>query len=183
MKKFVAIILCLVTVLSLSACKKDNPGTPDTQAPTETQPVTTAAPETDPQDMTLGGTLLQDFLERAKADSAASTEAIANGILENPALHFDGMTMEVEPGLLNGFGNAEITGFDQGVMFSPMIGSIPFVGYVFRLAEGTDGQAFVKTLEDNADLRWNICTEADEMVAKQEGDLVFFLMCPSSVEE
>lgn len=183
MKKFVAIILCLVTVLSLAACKKENPGTPDTQAPTETQPVTTTAPETKPQDMTLGQTLLQDFVERAQADSAASPQTIAEGILENPILPFEGMTMEVQPGLLNGFGNGEITGFSEGVVFSPMIGSIPFVGYVFRLAEGTDGQAFMGTLADNADLRWNICTEADEMVAKQEGDLVFFLMCPETVEE
>lgn len=177
MKKFVAIILCLGVLLSLGACKKENPDTPDTQ------PVTTTAPVTQPQDLTLGGTLLQDFVERAKADSAATPQAVADGILENPALPFDGMTMEVQPGLLTGFGNAEITGFSEGVQFAPMIGTIPFVGYVFRLADGADGAAFVKTLEDNADLRWNICTEADEMVARQEGDLVFFLMCPATMEE
>ncbi|HIY07553.1 MAG TPA: hypothetical protein H9844_10810, partial [Candidatus Evtepia faecigallinarum] len=43
--------------------------------------------------------------------------------------------------------------------------------------------AFVKTLEDNADLRWNICTQADECIVRREGDVVFFLMCPRSMEE
>lgn len=29
----------------------------------------------------------------------------------------------------------------------------------------------------------DICTEADETVVQQEGDIVFFLMCPQSMEE
>ncbi len=63
-----------------------------------------------------------------------------------------------------------------------MIGTIPFLGYLFRLEEGTDGAAFVDTLQSAGDLRWNICTQADEMVVHQEGDVVFFLMCPYTLE-
>lgn len=159
MKKFISIILCLAALLSLAACGKAN------------------------ENLTMGQTLLQDFEDRVKADGAASPQTIVDGIVENPVLPFTVMTMEVQPGLLNGFGSTEIQGFSQGVMFSPMIGAIPFVGYVFRLAEGTDGDDFVKTLNDNADLRWNICTEADEKIVKQEGELVFFLMSPIEEEE
>jgi hypothetical protein len=91
--------------------------------------------------------------------------------------------MEVEPGLLNGFDNAEITGFEEGVLFAPMIGSIPFVGYVFTLADDADVDAFETTLKDNANLAWNICTEADEMVVDHVGSEVFFVMCPASLDE
>ena len=72
---------------------------------------------------------------------------------------------------------SDITGFEQGVMFGPAIGSIPFVGYVFELADGADTDAFIKTLSDNADLRWNICVEAEEAVYGSEGSKVFFVMC------
>ena len=78
-------------------------------------------------------------------------------------LPFEAVTMAVEPGLLMGFDNAEITDFKEGVMFAPMMGTIPFVGYVFALEEGTDVEAFKTTLKENANLRWNICTEAEEL--------------------
>ena len=67
-------------------------------------------------------------------------------------------------------------------MFAPMIGTIPFVGYVFTLAEGADAEAFVKTLSDNANPRWNICTEAEDTIIEAVGNKVFFLMCPKSLE-
>ena len=41
----------------------------------------------------------------------------------------------------------------------------------------------IENLEKNADKRWNICTEADEMVVSAEGNTVFFVMSPSKFEE
>jgi len=93
------------------------------------------------------------------------------------------MVMPVEPGLLTGFGDVEITGFSEGVMFGPSISTIPFLGYVFQLEEGADGEAFCQTLQEYCDLRWNICTEAEEVTAVQGGNYVFFLMSPTSLEE
>ncbi|MFR4757806.1 MAG: hypothetical protein ACLT9P_06640 [Evtepia gabavorous] len=37
------------------------------------------------------------------------------------------------------------------MMFAPVISTIPFVGYLFRLEEQTSGQDFVQTLRDAAD--------------------------------
>lgn len=70
--------------------------------------------------------------------------------MNDSGLPIDGEVTPVEPGLLMGFGNDEITGFAEGVMFAPVIGTIPFVGYLFRLDAGTDGDAFVQTLKDQA---------------------------------
>lgn len=68
-------------------------------------------------------------------------------------------------------------------MFGPIISTIPFVGYIFTLAEDADVDAFVTLLKDNANLRWNICTEADELTVEKSGNTVFFLMSPLSLED
>ena len=93
-----------------------------------------------------------------------------------------GGAIEIEPGFLSGFDNYEVTGFSKGAMFAPMMGTIPFVGYIFELEEGADVEAFKTSLKDNANLRWNICTEAEEMTVENEGNMVFFLMSPTEFE-
>jgi len=128
---------------------------------------------------TVGGILLEDF----KSDVDGTAQEIADRVIANEIIQFDGATMPVEPGFLIGFDNAEITGFEEGVMFAPMMGTIPFVGYIFDMEDGADTDAFMQTLKDSANLRWNICTEAEELTVDSEGDKVFFLMSPKSFEE
>lgn len=161
MKKTIAIILAALMMLAMAACGTGSNNT-----------------ETDPAPTTVGTKLLADF--RTMADK--TPQEIADALLTNEVIQFMPMSMPVEEGFLNGF-NEEIKGFEEGVMFGPMIGTIPFVGYVFTVAEGGDVDAFVKTLEDNANLRWNICTEAEELIVETEGNTVFFVMCPKSFEE
>ncbi len=110
---------------------------------------------------TVGGKYINMF----NASSGKTCDEVADELLAG--------SVEVEPGYLNGFDD-EIKGFDEGVMFSPMIGSIPFVGYVFKTSDPASLEALLKS---KANLRWNICTEADEMVSATKGDLVFFMMC------
>ena len=112
-----------------------------------------------------------------------SAQSLADSLLTNSVIPFGGASMPVEPGYLSGFDNAEIKGFKEGYMFAPMIGSIPFIGYIFTLDAGTDASAFVSTLKANANKRWNICTEADEIVTGSVGNKVFFVMCPTAFEE
>lgn len=138
------------------------------------------AQEEKPQDATLGQTLLSAF--KAQANSGKDVLSIAEALITNPAIKFSGGAMGVEEGLLSGFDNAEITGFKSGAMFAPMIGSIAFVGYVFELPEGADTSAFISNLRNNANLRWNICVAAEEMVTGSVGNKVFFVMCPTSLE-
>ena len=161
MKKLTALLLVAVMMFSMAACGN------------------TATGEDVKEPETVGEFLQQDFVE----NSEGSAQEVADRLIQNEILPFEAVTMSVEPGLLTGFDNAEITGFKEGVMFAPMMGTIPFVGYVFVLEEGVDVTGFVETLGDNANLRWNICTEAEEMVAEAEGNIVFFLMCPKNFEE
>lgn len=204
MKRFLVMLFCLSLTANLVACgcgttnNEQNEVEQDAvveEDPTMNQPA--AAPEDTPAEMptpevgdeaavsgdTVGAMLAEEF-HALKAENADITaQEMADAILANPMIQFGGATMEVEPGLLTGFGNAEITGFSNGVMFAPMIGSIPFVGYVFTLEDGVDAAAFMQTLTDNADPRWNVCVEADETVVENADNMVFFVMCPSQFEE
>ena len=162
MKKLVSLFLAMTMALSLVACG----GGAKEEAPT-----------------TVGGILAADFKAKAEENASLSAQELADALVTNEIIPFAGAAMPVEQGWLMGFGEAEITGFSEGVMFAPMIGTIPFIGYVFTLEDGTDVEGFVTTLKDNADLRWNICTEAEEMVTETVGNKVFFVMCPSAFEE
>ena len=169
-------------VLAFAACSK-TPVTNEEDSTAEAI-VDNSAEETS-EAAPAAGSVAQTLAAEFKTLAATETDAqkIADALAASSAVSAIGAaTMTVEPGFLTGFDNAEITGFDTGVMFAPMIGTIPFVGYVFDLADGTDADAFVKTLEENANLRWNICTMADEMVAVAEGNIVMFVMAPMSFE-
>lgn len=152
--------------------------TPEATVAPTVQPTNT--PTEAPAPKTLGNDLLAQF--KTLANAGKDVQTIAQELVTSPAILFSGGAMPIEPGLLAGFGNTEITGFTSGATFAPMIGTIPFVGYVFELDASTDVSAFISTLKSNADLRWNICVEADEMVAGSVGNKVFFVMCPTSLE-
>lgn len=197
MKKKLAIFMTMVLVISLAAC---GPQTSDqgsgSSEPTQsvqgsaqdstqdnTQNEESTGQESDQEQQgstegTMGQVLLEDFRTRAQAGETDDLQTLGDSLLSNPVIEFGGVSAAVETGYLQGF-SKEIYGFQEGVMFGPMIGSIPFVGYVFRLEDGADVDAFVKTLKDNADLRWLVCTQADEAVMDSYENTVFFVMCPS----
>ena len=205
MKRFLVAILSVAIAANLVACgcgttNQGNGTTVENEADMN-QPA--AAPEDTPAEMptpsvdaegtvddnmavsgdTVGAALAEEFHALKAENPEITAQEMADAILANPMIAFGGATMEVEPGLLSGFDNAEITGFNNGVMFAPMIGSIPFVGYVFTLEDGADTAAFMQTLTDNANPRWNICVEADETVVENADNMVFFVMCPAQFEE
>ena len=205
MKKLTVAALLVAMSLSLAACGGNNNGQDnvnDTQNVTENVDTQTQDDEdsVDVDDTadtqivddtegavavegTVGQVLKDDFLTQVDANADATAQELADALIANPIIPFAGATMPVEEGLLNGFGNTEVTGFSEGVMFAPMIGSIPFVGYVFTLEEGADAETFMQSLKDSADLNWNICTAADEMTVEQSGNKVFFLMSPLNFSE
>ena len=76
---------------------------------------------------------------------------------------------------LSGF-TTTITGYSEAHQFGPGQMGVAFIGYIFRVAEGTDIEAFKITLNENHDLRWNWCTSADTVICESYGDLVYFGM-------
>ena len=180
MKRNIALILAAVLAASMISCGGNE--TTDTQDTTaDTAVVTEEVIEAN----TVATKLQVAFLDAAKANPAATAEEIAGTLAQNEAVALIGPAVMpiMEEGWLNGFDAESITGFSECAMFAPMIGTIPFMGYVFTLADGADVEAFKTQLTSSANLRWNICTEADEMVCDDEGNKVFFVMAPLSFEE
>ncbi len=159
MKKLIAILLAALMLFSMTACGS-----------TEEAPRVTA--EGDAQ------LILDDFYEK----SGQTAQELAEELAAADYLPFEGVAAPVEPGWLMGFSAEEITGFSEGAMFAPMIGTIPFIGYVFTLDADADVEAFMQTLQDSADPRWNICTEAEEVIVANVGNTVLFVMAPLSFD-
>lgn len=129
-----------------------------------------------------GAILAMDFQERMSENPEISAQELADALIKNSIIPFQGEAVPVEPGFLAGFDN-EITGFKEGAMFAPMISTIPFVGYIFTLEEGADVEAFIATLNENANLAWNVCTEAEEKTVANSENTVFFLMSKKNLNE
>lgn len=162
MKKVLSVVLVLMIVLGMTACGKKA--------------------EEEPEATTPATMCVAEFKKAVNANDKATLEEIANTVVTAEFIPFMGAVMPVEPGFLNGF-TEEITGFKEGCFFGPMIGSIPFAGYVFELEDGADVNAFMDLLKAKADLRWNICTSADEMACGNVGNKVCFVMAPASFDE
>lgn len=126
---------------------------------------------------TVAGKLVSAFKEEIAKNT--NIEEIANVLAQNEILAEQNMvTMPVEAGYLDGF-DVEVTGFNSGIKFSPMIGSIPFVAYIF---ETDNAGRLGRLLEEHSMLNWNICTAADEMQCVIMDNYVFFVMAPNSFE-
>lgn len=163
MKKFIVTLLTITMVFALVGCGgKNNTSESEGAGP---QPNVQLSGEN-----TLGNKLGVMFLADVIANKSLKDmgDDLAN------ISGYDCVVVEVQEGYLNGF-TEEVKGFSAGVQFAPMIGSIPFVGYIFE-TDDTDG--LMAKLNATADPRWNICTEAAETVCIKQGKYVFFTMCP-----
>ena len=168
MKKILTVLLTALLLVSLVACGGAK--------------TTDITPEVD--ETTVGGQHWAKFVSELEANPEATAEELANALIGLEINQFMGMAMPMEAGAeyFPGFDNYAITGYEACANFMPMMGSIAYVGYIFDLAEDADVNAFVQSLTDNANPRWNICVEADQTVVGTKGDKVFFIMCPSTYE-
>lgn len=129
------------------------------------------------EETTIAGALAKQFKDEIKNEK--DIEKVASSIAKNEKL---GIQVDVSvlgnDDYISGF-QSEIKGFDKVVAIRPMIGSIPFVAYIFEVE---NAEQFAKELKSNADLRWNICTEADDMEAVVVDHYVFFVMSPRNFD-
>lgn len=164
MKRVLSIIFSACFIFATSGCSV-KPG--DNKSDASTEEAVTAN--------TLGGKYLNAFT----ASSASDPGATADELIDLHFIETQLVKMDISEGYLDGFTD-QISGFTSGVKFSPMIGAIPFVGYIFE-TESPD--ELLTCLKEKADPAWNICTEADETVSAVKGNLVFFLMCSNDEDQ
>ena len=156
-------------------------GETTTEAPVEDK-ATIVAPDVDAN--TPGGKMWNAFLTAKQEKPEMTAEEMANQMIDAGVIpqeiSMGAMALEANQEFFTGFDNYTITGYESGAIFMPMIGTTPIMGYIFELPEGADVDAFIKNLSDNANLRWNVCTSADQLTVGAYETTVFFLMCPNS---
>lgn len=157
MKKIItSIIVCLILVITVTGCTKES-GTLTVD--------------------TLGKSLVNDFETISKDEK--DINKIADKLSKSSALEDMNMVVEDVEDYMPGF-SSEIKNYNKAVKVQPMVGSIPFIMYVF---ESDNPEELKSELEANKDLRWNICTEADESFTSVNGNIVFFIMAPLEIGE
>ena len=159
MKKF-KILLCLVlcSFLIINGCtNKEN--------------------NNEEENKTVASQLVTEF--KKEIAKSKDIKEVADKISESNIIVPTTVVTEItEDDYLAGF-NEEIKGFKKAVSIAPMIGTIPFVAYIFEV---DNPEEFASTLKEQANLRWNICTEADEMQTSIVDNYVFFVMSPNNFE-
>ena len=75
----------------------------------------------------------------------------------------------------------EFGGFASGAMLAPGMMGVAFVAYVFDLETSAEVPAFIESLENNVDPRWNGCTEAEMTAIGAYDNSVFLIMCPIEI--
>ena len=162
----------------------------DPNAPVENEPAAPEVPAEPEQSeqpeqeapAASGDTVAAQLQKAFEGMADQSALDIATALSTHEVIKFGAGAMPVEPGLLSGFDNFEVTGFQEGAVFMPMIGSIAFVGYIFTLEDGADVNAFMESLKANSNPRWNICVAAEETLVSNVGNKVFFVMSPLYLE-
>ncbi len=173
MKKSLIIILAAVLLLTVCGCTKKPAPNPSGGS--------LLTPQV--EENTLGAKQWAEFQQAVTQMPDAAPREIAAALAESLSDLFfaEATELEKDAEFFAGFGNYRITGYRDGAVYMPMIGSIAFIGYVFELEAGSDPAAFIKKLTDNCNPRWNICVEAEQVVAGAIGNRVFFLMCPKAL--
>ena len=180
-KKVVTAILLTAMMLSnLTACGTSTVDVPETSAQyTSTEIINNEA---------VTGYFVTDVTSyfknnyRSVKSSYDRNVEFASKLAETCGVPFELASISAQPGELAGF-NEPIQDFVSAVQFGPMIGSIPFVGYLFELEDGVSGEDFAENLKAAANLRWNICTEAETITVIPEGNTVLFIMHTNYFEE
>lgn len=146
------ILILLITTLCLFGCTPTKPEQPET----------------------LTGTIQTTFVQEVQETD--NLDEIGQAIIDSLDVQYELDINHVVPGYLPGF-TQDIVAFDDAVMIAPIVGTIPFVCYVLYTEKP---ELLMEALETYHDMRWNICTEAEEMVLNTDHNLVLFAMTPKA---
>ena len=195
MKKIIALILAGLMLLTFVACTPETPETPDVDSEsdsvTESEVVENQTPDKiDTSNVSLEAVatdLINKYAEytglrQQYDDYMASLEDDEYATEEDKSMTYEQFAsyqltvtpMEKGAEWLMGFHEVP-TGFSECYNYAPGMMS-PFMGYVFRVEEGTDIEEFKKFLTENCDLVWMICRAANTVVCESYGDIVVFQM-------
>ncbi len=203
MKKILALILAALMLASFAACSAKDDSKDTDAADTNAEDTNTPADSDSNAADTDAG--------EGDASVEATPEGVAKGILAKfaeytgikeqydsyvaelgegeEALSYEDFYMSrmmiapVEAGaeFVQGFESVP-TGFAEGVQFMPGMMGVAFMGFIFRVEDGGDVEAFKTQLNEIANPAWNVCTTADTVICESAGNYVYFHMLVTDLE-
>lgn len=128
-------------------------------------------------DNTVAANLVLEF--EKEMPKSKNIKEVADKLIKTNIItpHVEYLEMK-EGDYLAGF-KEEIKGYKSAVIIAPTISTIPFIAYIFEVDNPNE---FANNLKEQANLRWNICTEADEMKVSVVDNYVFFVMSPNNFD-
>lgn len=163
--KFIFVIIALIFMIVLTGCQKNN----DSKENLEQQ---------DSDAKTVASVLANQFLKEIPNEK--DIKKVIENLAKNDIIKINVNVEKVESGdYISGF-QTKITGFNEACAIKPTIGTIPFIAYIFEVDNPSE---FAETLNANYDLRWNICTEAEEQKTTIYENYVFFVMSLEDFDE
>lgn len=164
MKKVIAILLALVSILSFAACG----GTADTET-------TTLAPET--------------TTEAPAAQLEGDLKGIASKVIENTT-KIEMMLMD--PDFVD-FSDVDVAKYyigvdptdkvESAVYVDPAISSIPFSMCLIEAKEGVDIEALKNEVLETVNMRKWVCVEAEKLVVSNSGDTILMVMSTEEIAD
>lgn len=174
MKKFLLTALAIIMAFSMFACTNNNDDNND-QGGSNAELAANASLED------IAKALMNTYAEytniRATYDDYMVDMPEEEQISYEEFLSYQLSVMPVEAGSEWLMGFTEVpTGYSEAYCYQPMMMGQAFIGYVFRVEEGTDVEAFKTALTSTCDPRWNICTMANTTVCENYENIVYFSM-------
>jgi len=190
MKKFLALILATIMIFAIASCANNNDANNEQNGTSNDEQTTDVTTEAGPSKAELAANASIEGIAKAVINKYAEytemrktyDEYMAEMAEEDkiPYEEFISYQLAVTPvengaEWLMGF-SAVPTGFSEAYCYQPQMMGQAFIGYIFRLADGTDVEAFKTTLKNTCDPRWNICTAANTTVCENYENIVYFSM-------
>ena len=173
MKKYIAFLLTLALMLSLSACscakQPVSEPTDSTTAPTDATEPTKSA-----ENKTLPGTMEENvgkIMEENPVEFMGGVIPLdLSDMSEDALLAFESYT---------GLKTREL--IKEGAVYEPMMGSQAFSLVLVRVTDAAKAEQVARDMKANIDPRKWICVQADQVMLAGYGDVVMFVMLDSAL--
>ena len=179
MKKYIAFVLTLVLVMTLSACSCTKQTVSDPTIST-TKPTTAPTVETEATEPSVGNgkTLPGTMEENINKIMEENPVEFMGGVIP---LDLEDVSEDAQLAFESYTGLKTRDLIKEGAVYEPMMGSQAFSLVLVRVADAAKAEQVARDMKTNINPRKWICVEADQVMLAGYGDVVMFIMLDSQL--